>query len=448
MTISVLFYGLVLGVFLLAGGHFLEGASRALGRPGRWVWGLVLGFVALTPVLVSLAPLEPTRRNGFAMTIPLEALYGLAPDRVGVGPAAHGNLVGLISSGEGMLALWLAASALALLVFLASAARLRRAAAGWPRRQVGGRHFLVSPNLGPAVLGSFRPRIVLPAWALDLDREELDMVLLHEEEHLLARDPLLLAAGILFVAVAPWNPALWWGLKRLRLAVEADCDARVLGRGVRRASYGALLIGVASGARRTLSLAPALAEGGGAFLERRLRIMRNNVGRKGLLGAGISVIAAGIFLFLACETPTPPNAAEEATLEAETALDGSAGEYTLQEIGESASEARTGEVRFGEVHPVPTEAGNGEATFQFRAQEGEAGAEVLEGRLVKIRPISGEGAAPLVYLDGVLQEAGIALIREIDPEDIDRIEVVKGAAAEAVFGEGASGGVIQVFRKK
>ena len=52
------------------------------------------------------------------------------------------------------------------------------------------------------------------------------------ERHVLeashGRDPLVLHAAALLALVTPWNLALWWLNRRLRLAVELDCDARVL----------------------------------------------------------------------------------------------------------------------------------------------------------------------------------------------------------------------------
>ena len=52
----------------------------------------------------------------------------------------------------------------------------------------------------------------------------------HEREHQRARDPLLLHAAAVGALVMPWNPAVWWMLSRLKLAVEMDCDARVFAR--------------------------------------------------------------------------------------------------------------------------------------------------------------------------------------------------------------------------
>ncbi|MBX6362411.1 MAG: TonB-dependent receptor [Gemmatimonadetes bacterium] len=70
-----------------------------------------------------------------------------------------------------------------------------------------------------------------------------------------------------------------------------------------------------------------------------------------------------------------------------------------------------------------------------------------------------QGNEPLVYVDGVRlysgytpttsgsMQAGLP-INDIRPEDIERIEIIKGAAATTLYGTEASGGVIQIFTKK
>jgi len=63
---------------------------------------------------------------------------------------------------------------------------------------------------------------------------------------------------------------------------------------------------------------------------------------------------------------------------------------------------------------------------------------------------------PLIYIDGIRIEnrtysvGGTATNRlaDINPADIDRIEVIKGAAAATLFGTEASSGVIQIFTKR
>ncbi len=55
------------------------------------------------------------------------------------------------------------------------------------------------------------------------------------------------------------------------------------------------------------------------------------------------------------------------------------------------------------------------------------------------------GQDPLVIVDGVILEGGLA---DINTEDIDRIEVAKGAAGASLYGSRAANGVIQIFTKR
>lgn len=62
---------------------------------------------------------------------------------------------------------------------------------------------------------------------------------------------------------------------------------------------------------------------------------------------------------------------------------------------------------------------------------------------------SGEEARqPLIFVDGELKGRSREVLAEINPDDIHRIEVIKGAAAAAIYGEDAADGVIQIFLKK
>jgi outer membrane receptor protein involved in Fe transport len=39
-------------------------------------------------------------------------------------------------------------------------------------------------------------------------------------------------------------------------------------------------------------------------------------------------------------------------------------------------------------------------------------------------------------------------VRTIDPGTIERVEIIKGAAAEGLYGAGAEGGVIHIYTKE
>ncbi|MCC6772627.1 MAG: SusC/RagA family TonB-linked outer membrane protein [Gemmatimonadaceae bacterium] len=52
---------------------------------------------------------------------------------------------------------------------------------------------------------------------------------------------------------------------------------------------------------------------------------------------------------------------------------------------------------------------------------------------------------PLVIVDGTITRLGLA---DINAEDIERIEVIKGAAASSLYGSDAANGVVQIFTKR
>jgi hypothetical protein len=88
----------------------------------------------------------------------------------------------------------------------------------------------ISENFGPAAFGFFSPRLVIPRWLLETDPETRTAALAHEQEHIEAHDGLVSLAALALLLLMPWNPALHWQITRLRLAIEYDCDARVVWR--------------------------------------------------------------------------------------------------------------------------------------------------------------------------------------------------------------------------
>jgi TonB-linked SusC/RagA family outer membrane protein len=71
-----------------------------------------------------------------------------------------------------------------------------------------------------------------------------------------------------------------------------------------------------------------------------------------------------------------------------------------------------------------------------------AGAPAI--RLRGATSISGS-SQPLIIIDGTISRATLA---DIASEDIERIEVIKGAAASSLYGSDAANGVIQIFTKR
>ena len=120
-----------------------------------------------------------------------------------------------------------------------------------------GRAPCLPAGAGPAVLGLWRRRIVLPR---DFDRafgaDERRLMLRHEGVHLRRADNAwnLLATALL---VAHWfNPVAWWAWRRMRADQETSCDAAVLREesGDALATYAGALLKV-----QGIALAPPLA---------------------------------------------------------------------------------------------------------------------------------------------------------------------------------------------
>lgn len=112
-------------------------------------------------------------------------------------------------------------------------------------QRVDGQSALVTNDIGPAVIGVWRPRMVLPSWFFELDRELRALILSHESEHVRARDQMVLTAARVFTTIMPWNPLVWVLARRTRLSTEVDCDRRVLRGGVTPVQYAQLLMFVA-----------------------------------------------------------------------------------------------------------------------------------------------------------------------------------------------------------
>jgi hypothetical protein len=305
MTLPVMIYGAVLALLVAGAAHFIDRGLRSLCRPTRWVWLGALVAGGLAPFIPRLLPVgapEASGDLGLPLGLQIEPLYEVGAIGASTPEAARPFLSAL----EGSLGfLWILGSVLVLIVFAGAWLRLRRQREAWERSDVCGEDVLLSDAQGPAVLGLFRPRIVLPRWALALPKNDLELVMLHEREHKSARDPALLAAGLLLTALAPWNPVLWWSLRRLRLAVEGDCDGRVLARGVAPKSYVRLLIEIAARAGRVPALAPALTEAGETSLGKRLMMIRSTLGKHRLWASALAAAAGAALLVVACEMPVP-----------------------------------------------------------------------------------------------------------------------------------------------
>ena len=326
MMLHLMVYCVLVASLLGVAAAAAEKVVRQRGWPVRWLWAGALAGSALLP---ALALALDARRTALALS-------GAAP----VAAAPDAGALWLSDPFAAMpeppvdltpwlVAIWAAGSALTLAALCLSYAMLRRRSRAWVRREVDGHDVWVAPDTGPAVVGFVRSRIVLPEWVLERGAGERSMVLAHEAEHLRAHDPRLLLAGLLVAAALPWNPALWWQWRRLRHAVEVDCDLRVLARGLDARAYGRLLVEVTErGTARRLAVA-ALSESRSS-LERRIRIMFSPEPRGWAARAAAAAVLAGACVVVACTTDSPSGQAGDPALDATGSADPASPDFAYE----------------------------------------------------------------------------------------------------------------------
>lgn len=293
----------------------VERMMRAAGRPTRLLWSAALAVAVVWPLLVPV--LRPLLRVDEVL-VPIVVSTDITTlSMVGV---SQGSLWEAIASRvtafvtplhQLAIALWFLAT-VALFARLGLAAwrvhRLTRSAASVV---VDGERVLLAEALGPASIGWRSPQIVLPAWVLALDGSLRALVLRHEREHCRAGDPRHVWSAAIAVALMPWNPAVWFMSRRLRLALELDCDARTLAQGGDPTVYAKLLLfmtqqhaTVAAHHRVALSLA-----GSRSHLSRMIAAMKTSQSvlstRARFAIGGAVVLAIGA----ACSTSIPGDVA-------------------------------------------------------------------------------------------------------------------------------------------
>ncbi len=234
----------VLALLAAASAWAAERALRLTGRQGRAPWMLALAVSSLWPLLAPflVAALPDGVRIGAAPPGAVNATGGIIPD---VASQSLGWRAVLARFDTPLLILWGAVSMVLLVRFLMNVRALRRLARHAESDQIDGVAVLVTANVGPAVFGAWRPRIVIPSWLAELDASLRSLVLKHEAEHVRSGDSRTLALAHAVLTLLPWNAGLWWIARRLRVASELDCDTRVLRGGADPRTYGQLLMLIA-----------------------------------------------------------------------------------------------------------------------------------------------------------------------------------------------------------
>jgi bla regulator protein BlaR1 len=290
MIASALFGGIVAVAAILA-----ERALASAGRGRSTPWILALGVAVTWPLAAGLSyllkPVEApiaiirTRIGSTAARIVADQIVATR----GWGPAAETTLV----------VVWGAVTLLLLVRIAIAIYRMRVVTRAAERMTMDGTPVLVSDTAGPAVCGAVSPQIVLPRWILELDAPLREIVVRHEREHVARGDARTVLGAAIAVALVPWSPAVWVMYRRLRLAVELDCDARVLAAHD-DALYSRLLMLVAQ-RQSHARLQPMLAESS-AHLERRITEMQTTTTRSRVRAAALGTLSAGVVI-IACSSP-------------------------------------------------------------------------------------------------------------------------------------------------
>ena len=224
-------YLLVVSGTLSLAGLSLERALRPYGASTRWIW-----ICALLGSLVMPVALSSTAGRAVGAAPAVHA--SLAKVSRGSVPAARGawtvqmpvrlSRTGSVRLNALVAAAWGVSSGIAAAVLVSGWWYGRRRRRRWRRASVAGIELLVAIDAGPATVGLLKPQIVVPEWLLAGAPELLHLVIAHERSHVEARDPALLGLGLALAVITPWNALIWWQIHRLRLAIEVDCDRRVL----------------------------------------------------------------------------------------------------------------------------------------------------------------------------------------------------------------------------
>jgi len=147
----------------------------------------------------------------------------------------------------------------------------------------------------------------------------------------------------------------------------------------------------------------------------------------------------------------------EAVLELDELVVTATGLVRAREVGNTMARITSREIEASPARnalDLLTARAPGVLVMQNSGQPGAGGEIILRG----INSIS-QGNSPIFYVDGVrvVNRSGAghpgarvvtSPLDDINPADIERIEVVMGAAATTLYGTEASGGVVQIFTKR
>lgn len=168
-----------------------------------------------------------------ARTILAEAPASVSDGAVVVAPQAVAassvvpQAIAAIDFAALLVALWALGAGFSLAALLRHQRRyMRRARA---TRESDGLYRAAASDVGPALIGTVRPRIVVPAdFEARYSQVERDLVIAHERAHLQAGDAQVNALAALIQCLNWYNPLFYVARACLRVDQEMACDERVM----------------------------------------------------------------------------------------------------------------------------------------------------------------------------------------------------------------------------
>ena len=285
-----------------------ERASRLRGARSRWIWAAtIVGSLVVPTVIASVTVQIPSLLTPTVsrLAIPLRDLTSVQIVPLTWVHEHTRRIVGAHSENLILQRTWIVVSCALFIGLLLNGLYLLWRRRRWRINTVAGVYVYVAPNVGPAVVGLLRPRIVVPEWLEAASSSRQGMVIAHEQSHVEAHDPQLLTIALFLLVLMPWNVPLWWQLHRLRCAIEVDCDARVLKTGLDTEQYGETLIDVSQRPSGYTGAVAAMSESR-SFLEERITIMVKDPAKWDSLAALIFGCLALALVVVAAQV-TPPN---------------------------------------------------------------------------------------------------------------------------------------------
>jgi beta-lactamase regulating signal transducer with metallopeptidase domain len=299
-------YAFVIATLVSAAALIAERIMLLRRLPSRWVWVSALLLSIALPVIFaqqSASPTEPAARLVALAANEVPPIYARSP----ITWVASDGAVATrrVTVDNSLLAGWAAMTALAIGIFAMGWLQLRRRLRSAVAGELNGVTVAITHDVGPAVVGVRRPRIVVPRWLLQQDAATQATALAHEQEHVRAHDIRVLGGALLIAVLLPWNLPVWWQLRRLRFAMEVDCDARVLRAGHSPSAYSTILLNVATQLVPLRAAAAGLSESSSS-LEKRIRIIHTPLRRRWRLLAGFLAACSAALIAVAGAVAAPP----------------------------------------------------------------------------------------------------------------------------------------------